>query len=89
MTHFYSIHIFEDYELQNDDGYFELYSTFDKACDAMNKMILEYIARIDRVVVFDEPDRESLRKEIDTNYWVRYYYLQDKKFTICKSTVVE
>ena len=84
--------MFEDYELQNDDGYFALYSTFDKACDAMDKMILAYIARMDRVVisdlVFDEPDREPLRKEIETRDWVRYYYLDDKKFTICKSTVV-
>lgn len=93
MTTFYSIHMFVDYELQNDTGYFELYSTFEKACDAMDKMILEYIKDMDRVVmtdlVFDEPDREPLRKELENCGWVRYYYLGDKKFTICKATVVE
>lgn len=95
MTHFYSIHAFreEDADFEDEDGFFALYSTFDKACDAMDKMILAYIARIDRVVisdlVFDEPDREPLRREIETRDWVRYYYLNDRKFTICKATVVE
>lgn len=94
MAHFYSIHVFpdEDADFEGEYGYFALYSTFDKACDAMNKMILDYIARMDRVVmsvlVFDEPDRERLRKEIETVYWIHYYYLDDKKFTICKATVV-
>lgn len=93
MATFYSIHIFEDSDYDNDNGYFELYSTFEKACDAMDKLILEYIARMDRVVmsdfVFDEPDRGPLRKEIETRYWVRYYCLDTAKFTICKATVVE
>jgi hypothetical protein len=93
MAHFYSIHIFEDSDYDNDIGYFKLYTTFEKACDAMDKMILEYIARLDPVVmsdfVFDEPDREPLRKEIETRDWVRYYYLDTAKFTICKATVVE
>jgi hypothetical protein len=95
MTHFYSIHVFrdEDVDFEGEYGYFTLYSTFDKACDAMDKMILDYIARLDKAVisdlVFDKPDREPLRKEMETKDWVRYCYLNDRKFTICKSTVVE
>lgn len=93
MATFYSVHIFEDSDYDNDIGYFKLYTTFEKACDAMDKKILDYIARMDRVVisdlVFDAPDREPLRKEMETRDWVRYYYLNDRKFTICKATVVE
>lgn len=91
MAHFYTIHRFEENSMFefDDSGYFTLYSTFDKACDAMNKMILDYIAQMDWIVVFDEPDREPLRKEIETQEWTRYYYLGDNRFTICKATVVE
>ena len=95
MTTFYSIHAFreEDADFEDEDGFFALYSTFEKACDAMDKKILDYIARMDRVVisdlVFDPPDREPLRKEMETKDWVRYSYLNDRKFTICKATVVE
>ncbi len=92
MTTFYSIHAYNP-ESRNPgedkihDGI--LYTTFEKACDAMNKMILDYIAQMDWIVVFDEPDREPLRKEIEMQEWTRYYYLGDNRFTICKATVVE
>lgn len=93
MATFYSIHAFDEDDMDNDSGYFDLYSTFDKACDAMDKKILEMLKEYDRVVisdfVFDPPDREELKKEIEKNNWVRYYRILFKKFTICKATVVE
>lgn len=66
MATFYSIHAFDEDDMDNDSGYFDLYSTFDKACDAMDKKILEMLKEYDKVVisdfVFDPPDREELKR---------------------------
>ena len=101
MATFYTIHATsQEWEEEMTDTY-DLYTTFEKACDAMDKLVQEYVDNYnnevrrayDEEIVFEKPDRAALAEHLKTWRSVRYYRLEtpsepDVLFIIRRLTVV-
>ena len=72
-----------------------LYTTFEKACDAIEKEIHAYIdnynCRRDDPIVFEPPKREDMFDHIRNRHYVHYYELHELGylFVIVKMIVQE
>lgn len=82
MTTLYSINAYDQEsryhagEDRIDDT--KLYTTFEKACEEIERKIqahIEYFNTEDEIEVFRPPNREEMKKKIDTskNKYVHYY----------------
>ena len=80
MTTFYSIHAYEQESRYNagedriNDG--NLYTTFDKACEEIEKKIqdhIKYFNDSDGEEVFRAPNREEMERKIGKGKYVHYY----------------
>lgn len=92
MATFYTIQISKPEETIPSRA---LYTTFERACDAMEKVIHEHIAYYEIFEAFRRPNREELFKRLQNNvedyevYEVDYYEFPERKiaFTIAMMTV--
>lgn len=83
MTEFYRISgtIYQQYD--SDRPIFRshyLYSTFDKACDALEKEIKEFVdshneqeTEAHRQIVFEKPNRQEKLDDLMIDRWGRFY----------------
>ena len=77
MSVFYSIHAYDQEsryraaEDRIDNGI--LYTTFEQACDAIEKKIQAHIDDVKMLEVYVQPNREEKKKEIDDKSYVHYY----------------
>ena len=77
MTTFYSIHAYDQqsrYDAGEDrikDG--KLYTTFDKACTAIEKKIQDHINSEEENEVFRAPNREDMERKMGKYKYVHYY----------------
>ena len=83
MTTFYSIHAYDQEsryfpgEDRINDG--KLYTTFAKACEVIEMKIrthIEYFNSEEENEVFRAPNREDMKKRMDTGTYVHYYETQ-------------
>lgn len=106
MTTFYSIHVYDqnatDEVNQDRINNKKLYTTFEKACDDMDKKIKWHIdywndhdddgENFERPTrhVFEQPNREEKKEEISKSTYVHYYQCESGwLWVICKWEVVE
>lgn len=95
MASFYTVHATTvEYDEEMNDSY-DLYTTFEKACDAMEDIIRDYVdndmkGEYDEEIVFERPDRASLEEHLKVFRSVRYFRLPgepDVLFIIRRMTV--
>lgn len=90
MATFYSIHAYDqDEEDRIKDG--KLYTTFEKACDVIERKIqahIEYFNGSEQEQVFEPPNREEMKRKMGK--YVHYYKtMAGWSWVISKWDVVE
>lgn len=74
----YSLHAYDTETYWGTDGDDHiadgiLYTTFEKACSAMEKRIQEYMQERGRDEVFQPPNREKAKEQMKWERFVKYY----------------
>lgn len=94
MATYYTIHCFKAYTEEEVLGSYDLYPTFEMACDAIEEHIRRHIEswndrHPDEQDEGDMPDRKEMFASFVGNY-LHYYEAQSERlFVICKRKVVE
>lgn len=89
----YYTYSFGDSHLDNEIESYDLYESFDKVCDELDREILNYLYNIseDDDVDFVKPNREEKLKGLDEEDYIHYYevYQDGVAFRIKKMRVAD